>query len=329
MKKIILTAVPLILLIGIIPAFQFAFGEVGPDSECRDGYVVVHKFQKNDYACMSVEIAKSWVELKLGEILTPEPLKQSSPPAQISEDSQPTTMPSTPEMMERPSANQLKCDVGLNLLIKSSDGSTACVRSSAIQSLIESGWIAIGSSVPKVSKPQLETEQTISEPKTTTQLDFLPNENDRAMYFVARFSEGLIPYTEVVKSNFFKFTPFKEYSTQINQINPENTLPKKTPFKFLLETLPSKDNIGYYQAIDDYFQIDSSLFKEFDASIDVVTGDGTVLQTWEYENCDLEDFSVYLQDNNLFNRFHGGAGAEIRERSIFQCGSFSLVAPEN
>ena len=147
------------------------------------------------------------------------------------------------------------------------------------------------------------------------------------MYFEARFSAGLIKYTEVVKSNFFKFTPFK--SDQVNQILPENPLPNKPPLRFLLETLPSKENINYYNAIDDYFQTDSTLFKEFDVSIDVVSGDGTVLQTWEYRDCDLEDYTVYLQDNVIYNKFHGGDGSEIRERSIFDCRGLSLVAPEN
>ena len=96
----------------------------------------------------------------------------------------------------------------------------------------------------------------------------------------------------------------------------------------MLETLPSKENINYYQAIDDYFQTDSPLFKKFDVSIDVVSGDGTVLLTWEYRNCDLEDYVVYLQDNIIFDRFSGEQGSEIRERSIFLCTGLSLVAPE-
>ncbi len=234
------------------------------------------------------------------------------------------------QMLAGLSANQVMCKEGLNLVIKTSDGSPACVKASTVYKLIERSWISMESAFAQESEPEIETKQVIPEPKTiTTQSDFLPNENDRAMYFTARFSEGLIKYTEVVKSNFFKFTPFKDQSPSSAQIHPENTLPRKTPFRFLLETLPSKENINYYQAIDDYFQVDSPLFKSFDASIDVVTGDGTLLQTWEYRNCDLEDYVVYLQDNVFFDRFQGKSGAEIRERSIFLCGGLSLVAPEN
>ena len=234
------------------------------------------------------------------------------------------------QMLAGLSANQVMCKEGFNLVIKSADGSPACVKASTVYKLIERSWISMESAFAQESELEIETKQVIPEPKTiTTQSDFLPNENDRAMYFTARFSEGLIKYTEVVKSNFFKFTPFKDQSASSAQIHPENALPRKTPFRFLLETLPSKENINYYQAIDDYFQVNSPLFKAFDVSIDVVSGDDTVLQTWEYRNCDLEDYTVYLQDNVFFDRFQGKSGAEIRERSIFLCGGFSIVAPEN
>jgi hypothetical protein len=251
-------------------------------------------------------------------------------PFELSIPSEKPIIPDTSAMSPRAqmlaglSANQVMCKEGLNLVIKTSDGSPACVKASTVYKLIERSWISMESAFAQ--EPELETEQVSPEPKTTTQLDFLPNENDRAMYFKARISAGLIKYTEIVKLNFFKFTPFEHQS---DQIVPKNPLPNKPPLRFLLETLPSKENIGYYNAIDDYFQSDSPLFKDFDVSIDVVTGDGTVLQTWKYRNCDLEDYSVYLQDNIIFNRFHGGDGPEIRERSIFHCTGLSLVAPEN
>jgi len=229
------------------------------------------------------------------------------------------------QMLAGLSANQVMCKEGLNLVIKSVDGSPACVKASTVYKLIEISWISMGSAFAQ--EPELETEQLSSEPKTiTTQQDFLPNENDRAMYFQVRISDGLIKYTEIVKSNFFKFTPFEHQS---DQIVPKNSLPNKPPLRFLLETLPSKENINYYQAIDDYFQTSSPLFKKFDVSIDVVSGDGTVLQTWKYRNCDLEDYVVYVQDNIIFDRFSGEQGSEIRERSIFYCGGLSLIAPEN
>ncbi len=254
-------------------------------------------------------------------------------PFELSIPSEKPIIPDTSAMSPRAqmlaglSANQVMCKEGLNLVFKATDGSPICVKASTVYKLIERSWISMGSAFAQEPELEIETQQVSSEPKKiTTQQDFLPNESDRAMYFEARISEGLIKYTEIVKSNFFKFTPFK---VQSPQIVPENTLPNRPPLRFLLETLPSKENINYYQAIDDYFQTDSPLFKEFDVSIDVVSGDGTVLQTWEYRNCDLEDYVVYLQDNIIFDRFSGEQGSEIRERSIFLCTGLSLVAPEN
>lgn len=322
-KKLLFVIIPILFFIGLVPILSFANAEIGPETLCREGFVLVHRFQKNDYACMKLETSKNWESMNLGKIVNSEPIKQSNTASQIKENSQSSFMSGTPPIFEGSSAKQLKCKEGLNLVIKGIDGSTACVKPSSVKKLIESGWISIGQGF--TPEQELETEKLSSISKSITQSDFLPDENNRAMYFVARFSEGLIPYTEVVKYNFFKFIPFKDYTFQIN---PENPLPKKTPFKFLLETLPSKENIGYYRAVDDYFQIASSLFKEFDASIDVVTGDGTILQTWEYSNCDLEDFSIYLQDNVLFDRFGSESGPEIRERSIFHCSGFSLTSPE-
>jgi hypothetical protein len=224
-------------------------------------------------------------------------------------------------------ANQVMCKDGLNLVIKAADGTPACIKASTVYKLIERSWISMDSAFAQ--EPEPETEQVKSEPKTiTTQLDFLPKESDRAMYFTARFSEGLIQY-ETIKTTFFKFTPFKRDIELNPQILPTNPLPLKPTFKILLETLPNKDNIGYYQAIEKYFSTESTLFRPFDVSIDVVSGDSTILQTWEYRNCDLEDYSVYLQDNVIFRTFTGEAESEIRERSIFSCTGLSLGHPGN
>ncbi len=232
-----------------------------------------------------------------------------------------TLMTPRAQMLAGLTANQVMCKDGLNLVIKAADGTPACIKASTVYKLIERSWISMDSAFAQESEP----EQVISEPKTfTTQLDFLPNEYDRAMYFNARFSEGLIQY-EVIKTTFFKFTPFKEQTGGLSlNIIPENPLPLKPTFKLLLETLPNKENIGYYQAIEKYFSTDSTLFKPFDISIDVVSGDGTILQIWEYRDCDLEDYSVYLQDNVIFRTFTGENESEIRERSIFNCRGLSL-----
>ncbi len=83
-----------------------------------------------------------------------------------------TLMTPRAQMLAGLSANQVMCKDGLNLVIKSADGSPACIKASTVHKLIERSWISMDSAFAQESEP----EQVISEPKTfTTQLDFLPN----------------------------------------------------------------------------------------------------------------------------------------------------------
>ncbi len=45
-----------------------ALGKTTPDTECRKGYVVIHRFHANDYACVTESTAEMWIRLGIGEI---------------------------------------------------------------------------------------------------------------------------------------------------------------------------------------------------------------------------------------------------------------------
>ena len=61
-----------------------------------------------------------------------------------------------------------------------------------------------------------------------------------------------------------------------------------------------------------------------------MTGDGSVLQSWEYSKCQLYDFNSYLQDNLLYFTMNGKkATSEIRDKSSFECVGFSVNFDEN
>lgn len=45
-----------------------SLGETKSDTQCRDGYVVVHRFHANDYACITEATAQMWVQRGMGEI---------------------------------------------------------------------------------------------------------------------------------------------------------------------------------------------------------------------------------------------------------------------
>lgn len=45
-----------------------ALGRTKADIQCRDGFVVVHRFHANDYACITESTAEMWIQRGMGEI---------------------------------------------------------------------------------------------------------------------------------------------------------------------------------------------------------------------------------------------------------------------
>jgi hypothetical protein len=43
--------------------------ETGPDTNCRQGYVIVHRFANNDYACITESTAEMWERHGIGEVV--------------------------------------------------------------------------------------------------------------------------------------------------------------------------------------------------------------------------------------------------------------------
>ncbi len=67
-KHIILfSIIPLILSIGISPALPFVEASVDSETTCREGMVLVHRTNANDYVCLSENSAERWKILGLGE----------------------------------------------------------------------------------------------------------------------------------------------------------------------------------------------------------------------------------------------------------------------
>ena len=69
--------------------------------------------------------------------------------------------------------------------------------------------------------------------------------------------------------------------------------------------------------------------EPFDVNVDVKTGDGIVIQTWAYRDCEIENYVTYLQDTVFFFQFSGEQTSEIRERAIAECNGLELEVPEN
>ncbi len=92
-------------------------GKTSPDTECRNGYVVVYRFHANDYVCVSMSTAEMWIRHGMGEITG-------------NQDMQSNTNSVTP---------LTKCDEGFTVLYVLESEKYSCVLQETADS-----WIAQG-----------------------------------------------------------------------------------------------------------------------------------------------------------------------------------------
>ena len=150
------------------------------------------------------------------------------------------------------------------------------------------------------------------------------SDNERAQFFVVHFSDGLIekPFTVYTFSK-FESTSSQSKGTELFKF-PMYYFKDKA--EFLLEGLPSVDKKDLYRGIDRWMTRGTTL-SPFDVDIDVVAGDGTVIQTWTYTNCQPTAYGTYLQDVINFYQYSGQNKSEIRDRVAFSCTSVLLEVP--
>ena len=150
------------------------------------------------------------------------------------------------------------------------------------------------------------------------------SDDERAQFFVVHFSNGLIEKPFTVHT----FSKFESTSSQ----SKETELFKypmyqfKDKAQFILEGLPSVDKKDLYRGIDRWMNIGETL-TPFDVNIDVVAGDGTIIQTWSYTKCKPTAYGTYLQDVINFYQYSGQEKSEIRDRVAFSCTSVLLEVP--
>ncbi len=207
---------------------------------------------------------------------------------------------------------------------------------------------AIDSSVPEWIKNNAKwwSEGSISESEYVTSLEFLITEgiiqipipitevtaaksllsdDERAQFFIVRFDDGLIEKPITVET-FYKF----EAASSRNIIESSGSFSiyefDDKPI-FLLESMPSPDKHDLYRGIDDWMDRGQTL-TPFNVSVDVMSGDGRLIQTWAYMDCQPIAYGTYLQDSKLYYQFVETDVPEIRERIIFSCQGIDLEVPE-
>jgi len=164
-----------------------------------------------------------------------------------------------------------------------------------------------------------EENQKIISPEL---LPFTPSEDDSVQGYVVHFSGSDFGKLYTVET-------FSDFSPSVNFLEtPFDALTVPGfPFdgkpQFFLESLPSKDKEELYR----YFAkwVNPGQPPELvNISIDTITGSGIILQRWNYVDCSLYEYTMYLQDSLLRFSYTGKESPEIRDKSEFVCNGVNL-----
>jgi len=162
--------------------------------------------------------------------------------------------------------------------------------------------------------PHLES---LSEPKTTRPIDFIPEDKDRAVAFTVEISGGEFQRPFVIYTfDDIEFTEKeKKFVTSSNH--------QQLEYSLELGSLPSKDKEEFYKLVNEHYNVGKDP-EPFDVKVDILTGDGVILQTWDYTKCSITDYDTFLFDSLLYYKGHGGRASEIRDNTSFDCIGFAV-----
>lgn len=156
----------------------------------------------------------------------------------------------------------------------------------------------------------------------------IPSNDDRVASYVVHFSgpdiEGLYSI-----GTFYNFSPSVNFfQTPYDIISRERSNPVDSKPRFVLESLPSKDKKELYEFFSLYIN-PGRVPQLFDVNIDLILGDGTILQRWNYVNCDLVEYKLQVEESLLRYPVTKQLAPEIRDKSEFSCNGFNLgVGPD-
>ena len=148
------------------------------------------------------------------------------------------------------------------------------------------------------------------------------SDSERAQSIVV-FMEGEI---FGVGETYYTFSEFTHLTStiRITSVGPID-VPTDTPLFYLLG-LPSKDKATLYRLVDEYVNPGRPP-AEYNVKVDILAGDGTIIQTWDYKRCGIEDYVTFLDSKKDTYRFSDTDEAEIREFLLWQCAGFHLKVP--
>jgi hypothetical protein len=95
---------------------------------------------------------------------------------------------------------------------------------------------------------------------------------------------------------------------------------------FLLESVPSLDKKEFYEFIKDSLDKKTTIDRELiNVDIDIYSGNGKLIETLEYDKCQLEEYFVHAVDSlGKIQFIEGEDSIEIREVTKLACDSFTI-----
>jgi len=153
------------------------------------------------------------------------------------------------------------------------------------------------------------------------------SDDERAQSFVVHFSDGLIEKPFTIDT----FVKFQATSSQTAAGQFFSTFPIykfDDDAEFMLESLPSEDKQDLYRGVDRWMS-NSAAVTPFDVDIDVLSGNGAIIQTWAYKDCKPTAYGTFLQDVIFLYQFVDQDKSEIRDRTTFTCAGVHLEVPED
>jgi len=148
-------------------------------------------------------------------------------------------------------------------------------------------------------------------------------DDDRAMSIVVHY-DGVIFGTGVT---IYTYSEFQQLSSAIipNPLGIRVASNTEIP-DFYLAGLPSKDKEQVYRLVDEFLR-PTRPSADYHVTVDVLTGDGAVLQSWKYRNCELFEYAVYLETSKDNYRFSDKDEHEFREVISWECAGYRLDFP--
>ena len=140
------------------------------------------------------------------------------------------------------------------------------------------------------------------------------SDSETAQSFVVHFSQG--PFQEPV--SIYSYSLYVQRSRSTQDMSLSYAQRAENVPSFSLHSLPSRDKQPVYDVAERYLDHQYGI-ADFFVDVEIMSGDGSVLQTWKYEECRISDYWLYHNTDKTEYNFSGDDGIEMRDWTVLSC----------